>query len=206
MASKQSKINVQRLKDIKQEFRDIVTGYLRKECKIYDIEIPKDVDNLCLLYFYLRSDKWDRECVSDKITIQNENTLIVGSGCHGSGTSSFLTEIVDSFMFEWKFKIERLQGSSSKIGVWNIDSDFSPKGLINRNCFLTGRGGKGLSASDMSLKNGDILTMIIDFDSKKLIYKQNDIEIKTLDIDDGQYRGVVNMYHANDSITLIQNQ
>ena len=206
MSQGSTNINAQRLKHIKQEFRDIVTGYLRQDCKIYDMEIPEDVENLCLLYFYLRSDKWDRECVSKKITIQNKNTLVVGSGCHGSGTSSFLTEIIDSFIFEWKFRIEQLQGKSSTIGVWKINDQHTPKGMMNRNCFLTGRGGTGLSASAMCLKKGDIVTMIIDLNVNKLTYKQNDIEIKTLDIEQGQYRGVVNMYQANDSISLVQNE
>ena len=206
MSEYPTNINAQRLKHIKQEFRDIVTGYLRQDSKIYDMEIPQDVENLCLLYFYLRSDKWDRQCVSKKITIQNENTLVVGSGCHGSGTSSFLTEIIDSSIFEWKFKIEQLQGKSSTIGVWKMNDQHTPESMMNRNCFLTGRGGQGLSASAMCLKKGDIVTMIIDLNMNKLIYKQNDIEIKTLDIEQGQYRGVVNMYQANDSISLSQNE
>ena len=200
------KLNLQRLRFIKQPVKDMVYGYIRQESKIYGMQIPEDVDNLCLLYFYLRSDKWDKKCVSKKITIQNENTLIVGGGCHGSGTSSFLTEIIDSFIFEWKFKIEQLQGKSSTIGVWKINDNHSPNEMMNRNCFLTGRGGKGLSVSQLLLKKGDVLTVIIDLNIYKLIYKQNDVEIKTLSIEQGKYRGVVNMYQENDSITLLQNK
>ena len=212
------------LKKIKPTIKDTVFGYMRQLSKssLYGENIPKLIEHLCLEYYYIY-DEWDKQCMDESIILDDTNTIKQGAGRGGSGTSTFLKEIISSGEFEWKFKIGKqgIPGSySSTIGIWKITDKRSEKSVVGTNCF--NKHDKKLYvcgyAFDIAIivsgqtrinygkkcVTKDIITMTLDLNKLELKYKVNgEDQGKAFDIKPGAYRAVVNMSTHGDSITLL---
>eukprot|EP01083_Nonionella_stella_P308030 1085173_1 len=92
------------VKEAKQMIKDVVFGYIRQQTEIVmnGRTIPQLIHYLCLQFYYVKADVWDTRCLSDAITLK-ENTVVLGNGKKGTGTSNVLNNIFKYGVFELSF-------------------------------------------------------------------------------------------------------
>ena len=201
------------LNSINPDIKNAVFGYMRLFRKFYKLNIPQSIDLLCLKYFYSADfhqiDQWDQKCLSNSIHLDNTEISII-SRRSGSGTSSFLSQRVKLFTYQWKFKIGHKIKESSTFGIWRINNQIKPQQVIDKNCFRCYHPYCiGLKWSD--LRFAKEITMILDVRKLELRYILNHGKYKIIwnpnpiKVPSGEYIGVVNLYGMWDSVTLLPN-
>merc|ERR1712228_551094 len=191
--------------------KDTVYGYIRQ---MTNDDIPNDIIHLCIL-FYAALDRFDRQHISSKLTL-NEYDQSVKRNQAGGSANIYFENIVESGRHEWKFKIVRCQNHSGgyMIGLWKVQPNVAPP---LDNFFAMGKEkGYGYSISDgkksrlfdgcsaeqygKRCNDGDIVEMIVDFDSLSLSFKVNGKDQgKSHDLyKDDKYRAAVYMWYAGD--------
>ena len=78
--------------------------------------------NIILSFYHkFKSDEWDAECIGPKMILNQEDNSISHSVMAGHD-SIYLKNIIDSGIFDWKFKLLNVGGDSwnSIFGIWPL--------------------------------------------------------------------------------------
>eukprot|EP01084_Bolivina_argentea_P054609 100145_1 len=170
------------------------------------------------------------DCSNSNIVMDHHTYRHVCTGCglilynQYVGTSSFLTEVITSGTFTWKFRMLDLDDTYPiTIGIWRINNIIQTKTTLDQNCFEDynkycygysfqcetympwGRGIPINGEDDLTARcrNNDVITMTLDMNNLHLEFKVNGV-VKGgwYNIDVGQYTGVVSILKPNNSISL----
>ena len=181
------------LRTMDKSFEWTVSGYIREQCDLFEIDIPFDVEITCLKYYHLKEQFKDMVTMRTLGTIFNadlethiygvEDAWIVGNE---------LIDINDTSIckYRWKFKLIKLPVNNAiKLG---ISTDFDAEkcklygyfqhikkgqkyvlnpSAINNNNSTTNSNNKSLSADLLSsdlAKDGDIIEVIMDLKHQKI--------------------------------------
>ena len=197
------------LKRCNQKTKDIVFGYIHS----INNEIPKEILNICLLFYSNGCDEWDKDYISQDFKRCGDNILIKTKR---STANAFLKRIMNDGYHEWKFKIPIYnQGSDTLIGIWRIKDNEQSSPPLDLFWFSNGHafGLHGRLFGDGNTRNhglsacghNTIIHMILDFNNLSLSYNVNGITYgKAFDIKPGKYRAAVYLCQKGDSIELIE--
>ena len=200
-------------KDRKTCTQIVVNGYIREQIKDYEILVPQDICDLCSKYCYIPMDSWNPDLIFKSHVKFEENTLTIFKSYRANGTTTFLSEVIETGTFEWKFRINVLFGTSSAVGIWRINDKIKEKDKLGHNCltkyYQSASKGYAIArtCSELGiLKKGDIITMILDMNGKTLTYFVNDENKGSESVKkSGKYRAAFNLYYGGDSVTLLEN-
>ena len=168
--------------------------------------IPKEIINLCLLFYVMRY-KFDPKWKNESMILSDNNTKVTMPKSSQRSGSVYCIDTISDGIHEIKFKIISMTGDMC-IGIWHgsIDSfgnryydppiDMSwtvwmHKGYdyrITHGITSKANGAYG-DAYGQGVKSGDIITMIVDFGSLTLSYNCNDKDLGiAYNIDAGKYK------------------
>ena len=221
----------ERLKMVPDESKFVVHGFIRNVEELLSQDkgnniVPDLVINLCIL-FYAMADRFDPKCIGPLMKLDEKTQCITQTNCNSN--SAFLTNIFESGLHHWRFKINKCYKNSfwsQTLGIWKIksnDNEFLPLnhyftahpdrtyGFAN-NCGRlisrqTGLSYEGDDVRDYGIKTnaGDIIDMYCDMNALELRFTINGKDYgKAFDIEPGKYRAVINLYDEDDSISLLQ--
>ena len=213
-------IDFGRIKLMNKKMKYTVYGYIRKYEKIYSINAPIGIINLCLL-FYAIIQEWDIKYLHENIKIDGDKVTQIHDGRHGN---AYLKGTVKSGINRWKFKITNCQHYNAGymlIGIRRIDNTKQPPlgdtfftnaqrrkacgyAFIPNDGKLTsvdsgGSGGK----YGVKCQNHDIVEMNLDLNKLSLSYIINNKDYgKAFDVEYGEYKVAIWMWYKGSSITL----
>ena len=117
-------LNFSVLKKIDTKTKFIVFGFIRNyEKQSLSKHTPELVIQICLLYYYIK-DEFDEECMGNKLILDKKQqtiTMKILKNGYQESNSAFLTNIHESGIQSWKFKISKCgnhTGWSTTIGIY----------------------------------------------------------------------------------------
>ena len=121
-----SKLQLQKLRQIKQSRKDCVSGYIRNDELLKDQQIPLAIFYICILFFGPDCDEFDPKWIGKAITLSNNNTRVEYKAVRMSNI--YCKKIIDSGYHEWKFKIVKTAPGCGQfmIGLWRCSKDKTP--------------------------------------------------------------------------------
>ena len=226
-------LSFDRIKTISDKSKLVVYGFIHQTENILSHAenktiIPDLVINLCIL-FYALLDRFDPKCIGPDMKLNEETQCIVQMKT--GSNSAFLSNIFESGSYYWRFKINECESGRDKdpwwsqsIGIWQVKSDDTNEVECAMLTYFTEYSNRTYGfANDygelidrrtgcvedekygIQTKTGDIVEMYADMDNLELRFIINDIDYgKAFDIEAGKYRAVINLYDAEDSITLLE--
>ena len=145
----ESKVNLDKVKKIKQIYKNIVFGYVRtSQRKLFSnlnnnpfYIIPVLVDYLCLLFYYEEEDEFNPKLRGRNIKISNNNKIINYyniDSVHNNASTCYGKKVISSTInntYEWKFKMLKMENYSNYInngidnanGKWINDAPHTKK-------------------------------------------------------------------------------
>ena len=94
----------------------LVYGYIHDHQYKFELDIPKDIILLCLL-FSRHADEWDAKCKSKSMRIYDKTLKL----CKDTPATAYCQAIIESGVFEWRFKIDKVnQFGVLVIGIWKV--------------------------------------------------------------------------------------
>ena len=200
----------------------IVNGYIRNVQESLSISIPSGLIVLFLLFYGDQIDKFDSKHLGRFLKLTNNDLTISNTVPYQQG-NAFGTIVCDKGMYQWKFKINRIQMGYIVIGIWRIKEDEPPPTDIfftkgnerGYGFYLEGEklsithGGKTNKPTEQYGKKcvtGDIVHMILDLYAMTLSFKVNDVDYGAAydNIKEAKYRAAVWLYESSDSVTIIE--
>ena len=183
------------LSQIPERNKDLIFGFIRESqnnAKL-NIVIPVMINYLCLVYFNQNKDCFNAELTHHILEV-NKNTIICKHSFH-SKCCAYLRNIVSKNVHIWKFRINNPNEVRSivcdEIGVTKA---INPS-TTNWNGYALRLAGIIINGSTMKFcrsdckKDGDLLEMMLDFNTLSLSFKINNNNfLKALDIEPGSYR------------------
>ena len=192
----------------------VVYGYFRNN-NFSDINIPIDIINLCIKFYYIEKDQFD----SDKLGICHtlKGDIIKHTGEHATWSTTVLKHVVSNGEHSWKFKI--LKAGAIMIGICNMKNCDSVKDKF----FTDNGGGYGFMINSgqkyentrcsqwafkptVKCKDNDVVSMYLDLTKLTLSYSVSDnyqtITFKA--IEKTEYKAAVYTYWTDCSVRLIQ--
>eukprot|EP01084_Bolivina_argentea_P166138 288520_1 len=217
-----SAIDFTRIKKASKLDKYAIDGYIRilqkllTDNSLYTHAIPSIINHICLCFYY-RYDEFDKKCIADAMKLSGNtlNQIRTGMG------TAFLTNKISEGQHRWKFQL----GHSvdwTLIGIFKtrnkivLDTYFSRGGFDKGYTYISCDGRLGSETSGdwagnprhygkFKPKEGDIIEMIVDFDSLELSYIVNGIDFGVaFKIEKTEYRAAIAMYYLADSITLLE--
>ena len=97
-----------------------VFGTIRNDMKELELNIPLEIINIVFLFFYVfdpfklaysiteKFDEFDKETMNTKMVIEGDNTIISRPG-YGRSPYSFGTQILDSGVCIWRFRVLKMR-------------------------------------------------------------------------------------------------
>ena len=180
-----TEFSLKNLKEIEQQIKDIVYGYIRQKNKELSLGIiPSLIKSICLLYFY-ESEYF--LIAANGIEISEDKRTIVKRSNVGWTTTVYGNQWVESMtnnIIKWKFKIVNAVGEGSGIAIGIVASD----DCLNKDfCYATDRisycyssypvkmlNGQSYDKHNaFKIKNDDIVTFILDLGQRKIFYNKN---------------------------------
>ena len=79
-----------------------VYGYSKNIEKLLEQEIPNEIIDLCLVYYY-EQDEWDKECIGDCMLLKGNSITLMET----TNNTAFTKTIISEGQHYWKFKIEK---------------------------------------------------------------------------------------------------
>ena len=119
-------IDFQRLKDIGQQQKDAVAGYLRENAQL---NIPPLVANLCLLFWFDVRDEFDDELKGEDMVLTNEKRRVHRAIQSGWDTL-YGKKLIPSTMngtYSWRYRIIGSYVGDTFIGIGETQRD-----MLNR--------------------------------------------------------------------------
>ena len=186
----------------------VVSYYIREQTKDCDFSVPQDICDMCTEYYYIATDSWNPDLVSKARVILEENTISTTSDNEGWSTTSFLMEIIEYGKFEWKFKVNKLHGTLSTVGIWKVNDVITEKSKTDTNAFYSSCRAYafGADSNDLGgLHANDVIVMMLDMNAQTLTFQVNNEHKHTIEIGPGRYRAAFNLYQPSDSVSILPN-
>ena len=134
--------------------------------------------------------------------------------------TNYLSQIVNSGVHKWKFKLLAAQGYTINIGLWKTKYPIKTNEFLSQQdkqyayqlshgCLTTGKDGRMYTDGGTYGKNGceigDIIEMILNLEDRTIRFSINDEDagIAYKDIEPISYRAAVGLYYNKDSIEFI---
>ena len=216
------------IKHIDSKTKDTINGYLRRLQSllplntIYHTNTPALISCWCLLYFHV-NESFDKEKVDEYCTLSGDNKIVtkVKKNLFESN-ATFLTNIVESGVHKWTFKLVRVYRLALVIGVWK-DKKWNKYGknslildgssrhraygyMVTHKLLIPGEdSNRILEWAEHKCKSGDILEMCLDLHRRELSYSVNDMSlgIAYQDIEQTSYRAAVSLWDRGDCVELL---
>lgn len=216
------------IKHIDAKTKDTINGYLRRlqsllpSNTIYHVNTPALICCWCLLYFHVK-ESFDKENVDEYCSLSGDDKIVtkIKKDLFASN-STFLTNIVESGVHKWTFKLVQVNRLALVIGVWKgkeLDQDkrtslildgcsknYAYGYMVTHKLLIPGENNNRiLDWTDYKCKSGDILEMFLDLYKRELSYSVNDIPlgIAYQDIEQTCYRAAVTLWDRGDCVELL---
>lgn len=196
------------LKYVDDRSRDLAFGYIRLESKLQQLnqyEIPKEIKNLCLMYFFEFEQFYEYDAKKLKVSSSSEyrqNDIVeqIATGCWYSVYTRFIIDPQQqpNGIFIWKVQFtrpqERYKKASPAIGIVSVEHN-----PLDSYCFMSynhqfycwqtawqnartmkEKGDASVSPSyggQRGLDTGDIVTIQVDIKNKSLRFYLNDKDL-----------------------------
>lgn len=204
-------LNFAMLKEIDQKTKDTIFGYIRNYKNI-----PKEICNVCLLFYGYGPDEWDIDQMpTNELKLKQNRVIKLNNDRVGN---AYFKRIAKNGYHEWKFVVAKhnVKDSDTMIGVWRINKDKDPPTTIffnsNDNGYafhLDGFKHDGYRKFRYGPKcNSEIFNtkvkMIMDFDKGSMKFVINDKDCgEAFKIEAGEYKAAVYIDKPGDSIQFI---
>lgn len=190
------------------KIRDTYTVHSFVRNSLKDKDVPFDIVNLCIKYYYIERDQFDTDSLGLHHTL-NGNTIkhkYIGYGDKWS--TSLLRNIIVNGKHEWSFRI--YQTYFIQIGIYDAaaelprDKDFTNEHGYGYQVFHA-RSYPEAEDYGISCDSGDIIKMCLDMNNLTLSYSVNEKYqgIAFQDIARKGYKAAVYTYADNESIELL---
>ena len=95
-------IRLPKLEELERDFEVLIAGYIREIQPFLSHQVPIITNQLTISY-YDSSDKWDKECIGDHLTIINKSFIRADENCRNAVSLS--QKITSLNKYKWKFHI-----------------------------------------------------------------------------------------------------
>ncbi len=199
--------NFQNIAKILQKRKDTVTGFIRAQ---KSAKIPVPIVNICIVYYGNGQDLFDPTCIGSHMQLCNDGKYVIVTDNFVTA-SAYLSIIIDSGIYEWKFKIHEPLGM---IGIWKVQNEPSVNAaftlgsptiqgygyciddntLSTLNTGATG-GYSCKSYGQFSVQSNSEIDMILNMNNLTLSYAVNGTYFgKAFDVERTEYRAAVYGY------------
>ena len=118
-------MDLQRYSKIDKKTRTLIDAFIRPIKQLFDTnnayyDIPSCINQLCALFYMYPFDKWDIDAISDRFVIDGDVLSYEKTSIYGAATA-FMSNIIEHGKYEWKFRLNKYDGTGVIIGVWNIN-------------------------------------------------------------------------------------
>ena len=209
-------LKLQSLSNIDKSRQITVYGYIHEYEKVNDVNIPKGIILVLILFYGNDKDEWDPKHISEYMTL-SDKTITQKKYDYAS---SYGKRIIDSGVFKWRLKVNECNNYGFLLGIRRVedketypptDTWFTEGGFQNGYGFyshepiLTSSDGFALGEKyGIKPSNGSIIEMILDLDDLTLSYIIDGKDYgKAFDVAKGKYRLGVCMREVPDSLTLL---
>lgn len=208
------------LNEINEDTRDTVFGWIRSNNKKYKNTIPKEIFNLCLLFYGYGSDEWDKSLIPEAVMQLKENSIIK---THDGMANAFFKRVAKYGYHEWIFNVPKHDPDDCDImiGIWKLSKHRLRKNPPTQYIFFNDNGNGYAYHLDGDKHDGNKTTpygpkcngviyntkvhMILDLEEKSLKFIINDQDCgKAFDVDPGEYRAAVYIYDSGYSVRFLQ--
>ena len=204
----------------------LVFGFIRSEIKLIpkhcDVNFPDDIIIECLKFYFLNH-VWDPNAYpKDRMELVSDNNSVRSISSLGYSSAYCLNVLQKPDVYRYQFKILQSWGSASvwsqTFGIWKVNENNDPP-LCNDFCLaeqesmaisnkpeVVFEGRQTLRYNDCpSIVTGDIVEMIVDFETEELRFKVNGKDYgKASDINsDYRYRAAVSLTYQDEAIQLL---
>ena len=187
----------------------VVYGYTRNNVPSY-IDIPVDIINICIQYYYIFRDQFD----SDNLGIAHDltgNTIKHREEEHEKWSTTVLKNVISNGKYCWKFKI--IETGAILIGICKTKYSNSVKDKVfaehdrGYGCMVTHSFKyPGYALIDITAKANHVVSMCLDLTTSTLSYSLNDQDeiIAFQNIDKTEYKAAVYSFWKNCCVQLLE--
>ena len=211
-------LNLQAISSIDKFRKLTVYGYIRTQEKENNLEIPKSIILVMILFYGDDTDEWDPESMCKYVKVLDDKTIT--REIEGFYGSSYGKVIIESGVFKWRLKINECKKYGFLLGIRRVDDEETKLpidtwftkggyqcgyGFYSRAAILTDKDGYALGKKyGVAPPNGSIIEMVLDLNNLTLSYIINGKDYrKAFDIEKGRYRLGLTMRKVPDSVTLL---